>query len=170
MKHFTTFRRYSLVILTTLIAACADYEFKVNQKVMYTPSPLFSDFQVADQALLRCLEQHIQDQQVRSPDALRSLACTHAGIRSLAGLERFNGLETLQLDNNEISDVSPVARLTALQALYLRNNQVRDASSLTSLPLIVKLDLVDNKELECAGLDSLMHLGKGLRLPRHCQG
>ena len=47
--------------LVALLSACADYEFRVNERVVYTPLPLFSDFTVSDAALHNCLVQTIED-------------------------------------------------------------------------------------------------------------
>ena len=44
-----------------ICAACANYEFTVNEKVVYPPLPLFSDYALADAALQQCVTQSIED-------------------------------------------------------------------------------------------------------------
>ena len=50
----------------------------------------------------------------------------------------------LQLDGNQISDVSPLASLTNLTDLDLGNNQISDVSPLASLTNLTDLGLYDN--------------------------
>ena len=51
----------SIVSACFLLSACQGYDVKVNDKVVYAPKPLFSDFTVPDPGLNSCLEQAIND-------------------------------------------------------------------------------------------------------------
>lgn len=60
--------------------------------------------------------------------SLTRLEASGRGIRSLAGIEHFAGLRALDLNDNQIVDVSPLASLE-LEWLDLGGNQVRDIGS-----------------------------------------
>ena len=107
-----------------LLAACGSYDFTFNDKVIYTPDPLFTDFDVPDKALRECIKEAINDAKASSASEVSSLSCTEAGVESLAGLSTFTELEQLTLSSNNIVNISELAALTVLQVLYLDNNQI----------------------------------------------
>ena len=156
-------------VLVTLLAACADYSFTVNEKLVYTPEPLFRDFEVPDAALARCLRQHITDADVRAAEQLKELNCSHAGVATLQGLEVFAHLVRLKLSNNQISDLAPLANMPALEELYLDNNALRSIMPLRGDPGLLVLDLGGNDTLVCAQLDYFRRQpGLELSAPAHC--
>jgi Leucine-rich repeat (LRR) protein len=154
-------------LVLILISACESYDFRVNDKLVYSPQPLFSDFAVPDAALAACLEQAITDGKIASASALTLLNCSHAGVNQLAGLEIFTGLSQLKLSANNIGDISPLIALTSLEILLLDNNQVIDATPLIELPALQVLDLAQNKSLLCPAAASFITV-KSLSLPAHC--
>lgn len=158
-------------LLTTLalllLSGCSDLDFKVNDRVVYTPRPLFSDFEVADAALQACIEQAIVDQKATLANELRSLNCSHAEISSLQGLEIFTGLRQLKLTANEIRNLAPIVPLSSLEELYLDNNQVVDPVPLYDLLSLRVLDLSDNSALQCPSANALFRL-EDVTLPDHC--
>jgi Leucine-rich repeat (LRR) protein len=113
-------------VLITLVCAClsgcAKYRVTLNEQPIYTPPPLYSDFEVADEALKNCLRQTIVDQNIARVEQLTQLICRHAGVRSLQGLEKFVALEKLDLSYNELRDIAPLQDLAKLQMLKLNNN------------------------------------------------
>ena len=54
-------RNCTICLSLALVAACGSYDFTVNDKVVYTPDPLFSDFDVPDKALRECIREAIND-------------------------------------------------------------------------------------------------------------
>lgn len=54
-------------------------------------------------------------------------------IRSIAGLESFTGLESLDLSGNAITDLAPLSALANLKALILTNCTAEDYTPLSSL-------------------------------------
>ena len=63
-------------------------------------------------------------------------------------LTNITTLESLILDNNQISDISSLrslSSLTTLDSLILNNNQISDVSSLASLTNLESLDLDNNQ-------------------------
>ncbi len=157
----------SASLLLLLLAACGNYDFTINDRVVYTPDPLFTDFDIPDPSLRKCVEVAINDNLVTSASGLAGVSCTSAGITSLAGLSTFTQIEQLTLSDNSISDINDLESLTVLQVLYLDNNQVVDAVPLYQLPALRLVDLTGNPGLRCAASGSLLRVGS-VALPRHC--
>ena len=65
--------------LLLLFAACGSYDFTVNDRVVYTPDPLFTDFDVPDEALRECIREAINDARATSASELASLSCSWLG-------------------------------------------------------------------------------------------
>lgn len=162
------FRSCMLCLPVLLITACGSYDFTVNNRVVYTPDPLFTDFSVADKALRECLRDAINDQKASNANELSSLSCSQAGIETLAGLSTFTELEQLTLSSNNIVDISELAALTVLQVLYLDNNQIIDAVPLYQLPTLRLVDLSSNPHLLCPTSGGLLRVSE-VTLPSHCR-
>ena len=158
-------------ILTALIllalAACSDLDFKVNDRVVYSPRPLLTDFEVADAALQACIEQAVIDQKVTLANELQTLNCSHAQIASLDGLEIFTGIQQLKLSSNQIRNLAPIVPLSSLEVLLLDDNQVIDPVPLYDLLSLNSLDLSGNDKLQCPAQAALFRL-ETLKLPEHC--
>jgi len=163
--HLHTFL-FGMALL--LLSACENYDFKVNEKVVYRPQPLFTDFEVADPALRTCLEQAISDNVVTAASQLDTLNCSRAGISDLTGLAIFTGLSSVKLSSNNIRNLVELGALTTLQTLYLDNNQVVDPVPLYQLPALGFLDLSGNPGLQCPRNNGLLRV-ETVILPRHCR-
>ena len=61
------------------------------------------------------------------------------------GLSLFKYLKRLELQYNQISDISPLAGLTNLTSLNLRDNKINDISPLTGLVNLTSLNLCNNQ-------------------------
>ncbi len=157
-----------LFTLQILLAACADYDITVNERVVYTPRELYSDFEIADPALHDCVTQTIADRGISAASQLTDLNCSHAGITDLGGLARFDGLVYLQLSANGIRNLVELQSLTSLQELYLDRNRVVDPVPLYKLPDLRIVDLSDNPDLQCPDRRGLPPAVK-VFLPRHCR-
>lgn len=157
----------SLCAACLLLAACGNYDFTINDRVVYTPQPLFTDYEVPDEGLRKCIEQAIEDNLVTAASQLDALSCTRAGIENLAGLSTFTQIEQLTLSSNRIRDISELGALTVLQVLYLDDNQVIDAVPLYQLPALRLVDLSANPALRCPASGSLLRV-EAVILPRHC--
>jgi hypothetical protein len=165
----TRILRSSLAGLAMVVlCACENYDFTVNDRLVYTPKPLFTDFEVADDALRACLEQAIVDNQVSAARELAVLNCGHAGIADLQGLATFTGITHLKLSANAIRNLHDLRALSMLQELYLDDNQVVDPVPLYELPALRVLDLSGNAALQCPGQGGLVRV-EALELPEHCQ-
>jgi len=152
-----------------LLGGCQDYSFSVNEKTLYEPPRLFSDFSIDDATLRACVEQAIRDGRVTAADQLRELNCSSAGIRSLAGLESFSGLRQLGFDRNLIEDLSPLYALKTLELLQVRENRLRMLSSQLCTTGLKRIAVAGNANLDCKALDELEGCGiQILDAPEHC--
>ena len=106
---------YLLLPAMVMLTACQGYDFRVNDKVVYTPDPLFSDFNAPDAALRACLEQAISDESITAAQKMSALNCSHAGIENLEGLGTFEGISALRLSSNKIRNLVEISRLFDLE-------------------------------------------------------
>ena len=150
------------------LVACQGYDFRINDKVVYTPVPLFSDFEVPDSALRTCLEQQIVDESLTTAAAMLSLNCSYAGIENLEGLGTFTGISALRLSSNQILNLLEIGKLLTLEELYLDNNAIVDPVPLYRLATLRHLDLSGNPDLQCPKTGSFAQLDT-LILPQHCR-
>ena len=148
---------YCLVGLAfVFLCACQGYDVKVNDRVVYTPTPLFSDFAAADPGLQSCIERAINDGVVTAPGQLSSLDCSFAGIENLDGLA------------NKVSNLGELGKIITLQEVILDDNQIIDSAPLYQLSALRKLDLSGNQELKCPKSGSFAKLATVI-LPSHCR-
>lgn len=80
---------------------------------------------------------------------------------SLSGVECFPNLETLDVENRKITDLTPVAKLVHLKKLKAAGNQIRDLSPLIGLGALEELDISNNGLVDLrpiAGLSRLKSL------------
>ena len=160
-------QRLSICLAALLLAACGSYDFTVNDKVVYTPEPLFSDYEIPDAALQDCIKQAIIDENITSAAELQVLNCSHAGIVQLEGLSTFTALQRVKLSANNITNLAPMTSLSTLEILYLDDNTVVDPVPLYQLTNLQQLDLSGNDTLLCPKRSALILL-ETLTLPKHC--
>ncbi len=155
------------LLIVLLIAGCGSYDFTVNERVVFSPKPLFTDYEITDPALGECIKQAIVDNTVTSAAQLSVLNCSHAGIQSLAGIGSFTGLTQLKLSSNEFSDLTHLTPLSSLEDVYLDNNKIENAAPLYDLLSLRLVDLRGNATLRCPASGALLR-AEEVRLPRHC--
>ncbi len=158
------------VLLVLVLASCADYDVKVNEKVVYSPPKLFSDFSFADKSLQTCVQQTIEDRGITKSAQLTQLACTNGNIRRLAGIELFTQLTQLNLNNNALQDISVLADLPALQTLLLASNDIKTVAALRESTALLKLNVENNADLNCETVIELMNQLPALqaKMPKQC--
>ena len=137
-----------------LLQACS-YSVSVNDNTVYTPMPLFTDFNITDTNLRHCVEQTIADNKVTSAKQLTKLNCSNAGITDLSGLERFSAVQELNLASNKLQTLAPLRKLTQLQIVILYDNQLTDISPLLLLLHLAELNLDKNPALPCRDVHQL---------------
>ncbi|WP_179957440.1 leucine-rich repeat domain-containing protein [Exilibacterium tricleocarpae] len=160
----------TLVGAAATISGCANYAVTFNDRPVYTPPPLFVDYEVADRRLKVCIDQTIADRRITSATALKQLSCSYGGIESLAGIELFTGLRRLGLSSNRLTDLTPLATLTQLVHLDVSENRLTAAAPLLSLLRLEYLDVSKNPNLPCGDLRQLTgSLNGEFILPQHCR-
>lgn len=149
-------------VMVTCIVVCLsgctnlkEYEVTFNDRAIYYPQKLFSDYRIDDKALANCIEQAIEDFEVYSADGLEILNCSSAGINSLIGLSQFGNLKRLKLSENNIRNLVELTVMTELTDLQVDGNQVVDAIPLASVPKLKRANLAGNATLQCGGLAKL---------------
>jgi len=170
-------RKYILnvlgVCLISLIAGCKNYSVSVNNNVVYTPPSIFKDFAIADTHLRACVEQTILDNNITKAEDLKQLNCSHAGISSLAGLEKFYAIEQLNLAENSLQSLAPLTNISKLKVLILRKNNLTNAEPLLHLLDLQEVDISENEKLACRDLKQLatnfQHGKLKLVLPKQCR-
>ena len=83
------------------------------------------------------------------------------GIKSIKGLEYAKNLEKLKINENEISDITPLKNLTKLKYLEIQRNRITDVSALKDLKKLEFLKLYNNLITDVtplAGLENLTGL------------
>lgn len=164
-----TFQFSLIAFCVVLLTACGNYSFSLNEKQLYRPPSLFTQYDIADRALSVCVTQTIKDAKITKAEDLKRLNCSSAGIESLAGLETFNKLEALNLAQNQLEDLGPLAQLTRLKTLILRDNAIASAEPLLPLVRLERLDVRANERLDCGiGRQLAKQEALTVELPTHC--
>lgn len=151
-----------------LLGACQGYDFRVNEKVVYSPVPLFRDFTTPDPGLKSCLDQAINDGALTAADQVTALDCSFGGIEQLDGLGQFTSLKSLRLSANKVHNLVEISKFISLEELYLDDNQIVDPVPLYHLPALRIVDLSGNPALQCPTSGSLAHVATVI-LPQHCR-
>ena len=81
-------------------------------------------------------------------------------LTDVSPLATLTGLTKLDLSYNQLTDVSPLATLTGLTTLYLASNQLTDVSPLATLTGLTELSLAVNKLTDVSPLATLTGLTK----------
>lgn len=89
-----------LLLLVLLLSGCADYRVTVNERTVYNPDPLFTEYLIPDPGLHACVAATIEQQKISSVSQLLELDCRDRGINRLEGLEAFVSLRYLNLQGN----------------------------------------------------------------------
>lgn len=168
-----TLGKAAVAIFASCLIGCKNYSVSLNDKTVYTPAPLFTDYQIADAKLNDCVEQTIYDLHITTAADLTRLNCSNAGIKSLIGLDKFFALTELNLANNNLSDISEIANLGRLEVLLLNTNAIKQASPLLHLLHLQQLDMSGNSSVDCKDLyqlaDNLREQKPDLKFPEHCK-
>ena len=146
-------------VLLLALGACESYDLKVNDKVVYSPQPLFKDFDAPDTALRTCLEQAIIDGTVSTADQLSSLNCSHAGIQNLDGLSTFTAMKTLRLSSNQVRNLVEVGAISTLevQKCWKQTNQDFDQPWQMCIPIYVSYNAFSGMHRCNTLLESTFH-------------
>ena len=100
---------------------------------------------------------------VAEMETLHEFEARHSGINNLTGLQFATNLSYLDLEDNQISDLSPIAGLINLRELYLWNNPVSDLSPVKGLTNLTELMLSNTLVSDISPVKGLTNLTR-LRL------
>ena len=170
-RTFTAVAWITLIGLIMSSTGCSNlkkYDVTFNDRAVYSPQVLFSDYRINDKALSMCIEQAIKDFEVYSASGLEILNCSDAGIKSLLGLSQFKNLKRLKLSDNNIRNLVELSVMRDLIDVQLDGNQIVDSVPLTGLPLLEQVNLSRNSALQCDGLGKFPN-DVNITRPEHCQ-
>ena len=140
MKHiFAAF-------IMSLLLSCSDYEITLNDQPLQLRKPVSIAFTVSDSSLSRCLIETLKVQNAIRIDDLETLDCSHAGIKSLEGLEQFQGLARIKLSGNELYDIGPLLSLGGLTIADLSANNNIPCQQLQVLEGFIEAGLTHSRE------------------------
>jgi hypothetical protein len=111
------------------------------------------------QSLKKSVEQLTADDLL----AVRSINLDNADIADVTPLANLQNLQTLYLNSTQVGDVTPLAKLQNLQGLYLNGTQVSDVEPLVSLQNLGQLFLNNTQVGDVTPLAKLQNL-QGLYL------
>lgn len=160
------------LISSAILIGCKSYSVSVNEQVVYTPPAIFADYKIADEQLAACVAQTITDTHAVNAEELKRLNCSNAGIKSLAGLDKFFALEELNLTANQLIDISQIEQLGRLKILLLSDNHIKNAAPLLHLLHLQQLKIDNNNQLVCADLLQLVantDQKLDITMPSHCK-
>lgn len=142
-------RSLGLTLILLILSSCSSYQVSVNERVVYEPPALFTNYDVSDIALKACIKSVIEEQSISKAGQLKQLICPPGEIRSLLGLEVFEKLETLGLGANQIESVGVVGLISTLRSVNLADNQIDDIRPLSALTSLELLNIKGNAALNC---------------------
>ncbi len=148
--------RFCALLIISNLTACKNYSVSLNDNMIYAPAALFKAFSISDKHLHTCVEQTIIDQKITKAEDLKQLNCSHAGIKSLAGLEKFSAIEQLNLSENALVNIAELSHLTQINVVILRNNNLKNAEPLLHLLHLRELDISENDNLACGEVKQLI--------------
>lgn len=114
-----------------------------------------------DQAVRTFISKPTGSIYIQNVEELTSFDADSENITDIYGMEYFTGLEQLILNNNFISNLSPLSNLTNLTRLELYMNNIYDISALSNLTNLAHLHLLSN---HISNLDSLSNLNNLVEL------
>ena len=132
--------------IMSLLLSCADYEITLNDQPLRLGKPVSISFTVSDSSLSRCLIETLKVQNAIRIDDLETLDCSHAGIKSLEGLEQFQGLARIKLSGNELYDIGPLLSLGELMIADLSDNNNIPCQQLQVLEGFIETGLTHSRE------------------------
>ena len=149
-----------MAVLLSALSACEGYTYTVNERTVFEKPKLFSEFDIADEGLRACVEQAISDGNIKSAETLEDLNCSSAGIGSLLGI-----------DDNAISDLSPIYALGKLELLQARGNALESLDTRLCQGTAKQIALAGNDALDCADIAAIHACGTTIiDQPAHCAG
>lgn len=122
--------------------------------------PLFPDKNLEAAVRQYVFEKRDNDKPLVADDVknISTIVAKNKGIKSLQGLEKCRSLALLDIEGNEVSDLTPIKGLDRLQSLTLAKNKIQDLAPLAESKALQLLDLADNQVTDVGPLSGLNNL------------
>ena len=150
LSHFLVFPSSRLLVFLVAVTLLIT---QAHAQVINIPDPKLRD------AITETLElpagQPITQQEMRQ---LTRLEATNIGIINLTGLKYATNLESLDLEGNQIDDISPLTELIQLTSLSLWRNRIQDITPLAKLTQLEFINLTGNSIQDITILANLTQL------------
>ncbi|MDT8428218.1 MAG: hypothetical protein RQ757_05580 [Pseudomonadales bacterium] len=158
-----------LMSLPLLITACArQFAVSVNNQTLYDPRPVLSNIQLVDPGMQSCLNLLLQQGAADSGE-IRVFSCAGLAITTVDGIANLQGLQFIDISNNQLPHLDELRRL-ALLGINAENNRLNDISALLNIPTLVTANLRGNPDIPCQQLNRLRNkLGQNLQAPEQCE-
>lgn len=98
--------------------------------------------------------------EIGAKSEITSFTLNNTGVKSVKGLEFFPQFESVDLSDNQISDVSALAECYTLKTLKLANNKLLSIDAAANMPLLEVLDVSGNQIPDLSVLRSAAKLSE----------
>lgn len=124
------------------------------------PPSLFADPALEAAVRAEVFEKRFNQEPLKAEDVknISRVMGRGKGIKNLAGLEHCTALMLIDLDGNEISDLSPISKLSKLQSVTLSGNKINDIAPLKELTAMQLLDLSRNEVADLSPITAMKNL------------
>ncbi|CAL5997773.1 Conserved_hypothetical protein [Hexamita inflata] len=89
---------------------------------------------------------------------VKVLQVKNCGLKNLEGIQNWNQLLEINLDDNELENVTELGNLSQLQSLSLRSNKIENVDSLKELVNLTSINLQNNQIQNIESLKGLVNL------------
>lgn len=162
-KHFQRLFVVLTIIIGINVWIGTSGETEVKAANITQPTPINQVF--PDANLAEVMRGTLQKPNVSSPvtqDELNVVGGIEVfddlSIASIEGVQYLNNLGYLYMDNNQVSDLTPLSGLTKLETLQLNNNQISNLGSLSGLTNLKYLVMDNNQVSDLTPLSDLTNL------------
>ncbi|CAL5984335.1 Conserved_hypothetical protein [Hexamita inflata] len=128
-----------------------DSQLEINSDSSLTSFGFVDQFKLNSLKNTNCLNLTLE----RAPNFLKHLTINHCELQSTDGIENAALLTSLNLSNNQLSDLKYLDKLTLLQNLDISSNILCDITNISKLASLEQLNLQNNKLIICKPLQAL---------------
>jgi len=157
MAHLNSLRPSPWLLLGTLLFAGLGSTLMPGSA---TAQDLFPDKALESAVRREVFEKRYNTEPITAEDVknISQVIGKGKGIKSLEGLQHCKSLMKLDLENNEIADLSPLRELTLLQSIDLASNKLTTLEPISGLVAVQYLHLANNALEDLAPLSGMVKL------------
>lgn len=112
-----------------------------------------------EKAIIEALELNTNKVSLTAAKNATKLIMENKNISSLEGLEYFTGVTTIQLNYNNVRDLTPISKIYVLKNLFIEKNLVTDITPITKLRNIEYINISYNQIKDISGFKTMSRLG-----------